>query len=79
MTKSATGDQTFHLESVAAGTVLYRNGREVMDSEEVKGKKPKKEVGSLITRERSGPSSRWLSAMPPVSPEQFTGAAGSRA
>jgi VWFA-related protein len=55
MTKSATGDQTFHLESVAAGTVLYRNGREVMDSEEVKGKKPKKEVGSLITRGTFGP------------------------
>ncbi|MGD0737287.1 MAG: VWA domain-containing protein [Terracidiphilus sp.] len=55
MTKSATGDQTLHLESVKAGTVLYRNGAEAVDSEEVKGKKPKKESGSLITRGTFGP------------------------
>jgi VWFA-related protein len=49
MLKVSTGDRSLHLESVTAGTVLYRNGTEVVDSEAVKGKKPKKAVGTLTT------------------------------
>jgi hypothetical protein len=53
--KVATGDRSLHLETVSAGTVLYRNGAEVVDSEAVKGRKPRKGVGSLTTRGTFGP------------------------
>jgi VWFA-related protein len=50
MTKVAMGDRSLHFESLSSGTVLYRNGAEVVDSEAVKGRKPKKDTGSLVTR-----------------------------
>lgn len=53
--KVAMGDRSLHLESVSAGTVLYRNGAEAVDAEAVKGKKPKKSSGSLTTRGTFGP------------------------
>ena len=53
--RGSTGDRTLHLMDVIAGTVLFRNGKEVVDSEVLKGKKPKKEAGSLTTRGTFGP------------------------
>jgi VWFA-related protein len=52
---SSGGDRSLHLTSVIAGTVLYRNGDEAVDSEVLKGKKPKKEAGSLTTKGTFGP------------------------